>query len=196
LLTVALAVKSELPKLSPDTVTDDNPVETLLRLICDTTGPSKVYVPIPVPAMAPTVTTSIERPARSGVALHITLELELHAAVWHSPVPTAAEDVYWEVPKLRPTTVTDVSPVSTELICPTDATGASYENVLMPVPTIALTVVYTAVVSANNAAELQATDVPESQEAQLHCAASKTMLCVKSRDPKFSPTTVTEAAPA
>lgn len=54
-LVCILAVKSSLPKLSPLTVTDEDPLDGTLRNPCEPTGASNVKDNPPVPAIAPTV---------------------------------------------------------------------------------------------------------------------------------------------
>lgn len=100
------------------------------------------------------------------------------------------------LPKLRPVTVMELPPVCAIFSDAAEVTGASNVNACRLVPVIAPTVVYAIAVSEDSAAELHASEVPETHEVQLHAADSNTAVWVKSSLPKFKPVSVIDARPA
>jgi hypothetical protein len=87
------AVKSELPKLRPVTVTESVPLKGRLVPANDTTGPSKLKISSAVPATAPTVTCKKGKADWMLALRHSTDVPEVHAAVLQEACPKTVLDV-------------------------------------------------------------------------------------------------------
>ena len=120
------AVKSELPKLSPLTVTDSAPLAAMFTPPYETTGPSNVKPSACVPPTAPTVTsTAVDRGGGNTLLRQPTDVWELHITVEHTADDIVLLTVKSTFPKLSPVTVTDIPPLSPRFETLYDTAGPS-----------------------------------------------------------------------
>jgi hypothetical protein len=162
-----LTEKSTAPKLRPVTVTDAEPLRTVLPLVLETRGSSNFIAVTAVPAIAETVTCTafVVKAAWNGVVIHAT-EVELDQVAVEQLASNSRDDtVCSAIPKLRPTTGTAAPPRWGALSNKYDATGPSKEKDVGCVPAIAETVIATWCSLPIPYAGLQSTVVMEDHEA-------------------------------
>lgn len=146
---------------------------------------------VPVPTTPAIVTYSYGgTPLVACTALkHVRLVPVTHAAVEQRPEPTYTVGLMSTTPKLRPLMVTLIVEVEPMLYVTSfpETTGASNENVLVPVPTTAFTVTGTYASYDVTAALAQRTLVDVTQEEVVQAAFAIWPLGVESVVAKFRP---------
>lgn len=106
--TIADAVKSNAPKLRPDTVTELDPDSAVFRIPNDNNGASNVNLASPVPVTAPTVTVS-SNPSGSpepGCGKRTTEVADVQLVVNATVAPMLAVPEKSTEPKFKPETTT------------------------------------------------------------------------------------------
>ena len=193
-----LKLTSRAPKLSPLTLTELPPLTALFRKSAETTAASKLYELSSLPTTAPVVIVIVRIAAAAASVRHCTLVAELQDPVVHTAPETIALDVMSYTPKVRPLTVTEVSPLDAPFGNPYDTAGASNDIIPSPVPAAPPTVTKAIRESptVNEPAVLrQDTLVALDHDEVSQPPSASAELAVRSTALKSSPATVTELRP-
>jgi hypothetical protein len=196
--TIAEIVRSFEPKLSPLTLTELPPLTAPFRKSAETTAASKLYELSSLPTTAPVVIVIVRIAAAAASVRHCTLVAELQDPVVHIAPETIALDVMSYTPKVRPLTVTEVSPLNAPFGNPYDTAGASNDIIPSPVPAAPPTVTKAIRESptVNEPAVLrQDTLVALDHDEVSQPPSASAELAVRSTALKSSPATVTELRP-
>ncbi len=129
-----VALRSTEPKLSPVTVNELPPLTAAFRSHPDPTAASKLYPSTCVPAAPPTVTLDVCTPVAAALDKHPKLVADVHADVMHTPSESDTLPLVSHPPKLSPTTLTELPPLTAAFSCPYDATAASKLYTALAVP--------------------------------------------------------------
>ena len=109
-----LALGSHTPKLSPVTVTELPPLEAELSCPYDATAASKLYTALAVPATPPTLTADTPYVVLTPLLKHPSVVADVHLDVLHTTISSAPVALRSTEPKLSPTTVTELPPLTAE----------------------------------------------------------------------------------
>jgi len=188
--------RSNAPKFRPDTVTNCEPLNTMLRGPALTVAASKVYPGLMVPMCTPPTVSDRKRSAEEKFGVRHAAELvDVHVAVLHATVLKRNDVVNSIDPKFKPRTVTEASPVEGVLSWLSLKSGASKLKARSLVPVAEWTVIVKVSSCASNGLDRHITEVPVVHVAVLHDARAVTVDAVRSTPPKFRPSTVTEEPP-
>jgi len=117
------------PKLRPATVSDARPLRMILGDVHDSRGASKEKTVVEVPTIAPTVTSASRANMFTTAPVSHATDVELvHAEVEQMTVPILAVELNETVPKLKPVTVIEASPVRGAFSKAAEATVVSNVN--------------------------------------------------------------------
>jgi hypothetical protein len=191
---VADTVKSYAPKSKPPTVMERPPESGAFTSGEEATAASKENSVCTVPAAEATVTCDdrISRLETGADTLHETdVTLDQSIVVQEAParIPLGVND---SEPKLRPETVSKLPPESGAFLSTEESTGESKEKSVLSVPATAPTVTRGATSNPAPADDAHNSRVAEFQTVVMHTYSCSPAVAVKSRDPKFSPSTVIE----
>ena len=190
-----LALVSHTPKLSPATVTELPPLEAELSCPYDATAASKLCTALAVPATPPTLTADTPYVVLTPLLKHPSVVADVHADVLHTTISSAPVALRSTEPKLSPTTVTELPPLTAEFCSQPDPTAASklYPTTCVPTtpPTLTLDVCAAAVAALDAHPKL----VADVHVDVLHAPSDSDTLALVSHTPKLSPATVTELPP-
>lgn len=187
-------VKLYAPKSKPLTVRERPAESGTFPRGEETTAESNVNSMCTVPAAAATVTCDdrISRLETGTDTLHESdVRLDQSVVVQEAPamVPLGVKD---STPKLRPKTVSELPPESGAFLSIEETSGESKEKSVLSVPATAPTVTLGATSKPAPVGEAHSSRVAEFQIVVMHTYSCNPAVVVKSRDPKFSPSTVIE----
>ena len=192
-----LAVKPTAPKPAPCTVTDADPVPTLLYPLVTLTLPMSIeYTAVPLLDRSLAVITTRRVPPAPCPALHRTDVSDSHSVPSHPVCDDRTIAVKATAPKPAPFTVTAADPVPA-LLYPlvTLTLPVSIEYTAVPLLSRSTAVITTRRVPRAPCPALHRTDVSDSHSVPSHPVCPHRTIAVKATAPKTAPCTVTDVDP-
>jgi hypothetical protein len=124
---------------------------------------SKLKLAIAVPATPPTLTADTPSIVLDALLTHASVVADVHADVMHTAISSAPVALRSTEPKLSPTTVTELPPLTAPLRSHAEPTAASKLYAALAVPATLLTVAVIRVRPPLYAAGAQVTEVADDQ---------------------------------
>jgi len=188
-------VGSPIAKFNPKTLTELRPQVAPFLNTWDTRTASKLKIGIDVPAAPPTLTADspnivLIEPLRQEIVV-----AEVQDDVLQATISSALVAVSSPTPKLSPTTVTELPPLTAALRAAPEATAASKLKTGADVPAIPPTLTADSPNIVPIEPLRQEIVVADVQDEVLQTIISSALVTVSSQTPKSSPATVTELPP-